>query len=533
MRLKRTIARRVRRLERRLLTAWPNRALLTDHIRRSGFFDAYAYAAAAGLSGLSEKALISHYLANPGGLSPQPRFDAERYRRLAGLALGVDPFVHFVLHRPANGLAEGFEAEIYLAENPDVRLAGWEPVRHFVELGWRQDRLAGPPPPASLVPDFTGLRGRAGLDGEIDVVIPVYRGHAETLCAIHSVLSAKVAQEFRLLIIDDASPEPALSADLTRLEARGLVARLTNPANLGFTATANRGLAAGPGRDTVLLNADCVVHDGWLDRLRAHAYAAGDVGTVTPLSNAATILSYPIRLRDNHSSLELSRAELAALAGRLAPRAVEIPTGVGFCLYVRRDCVEAVGPFDEAAFPRGYGEENDFCLRAAARGWRSLAASDTFVGHLGSVSFGEERAGLLLQGMAAMEARHPGYRARIGAFNRADPLSSVRAELDVARIARAGHSGRLVHGGETAADDLVLRKFAGAADLFHIASPRVRNTPNLPAFSLSEAPVTTAGLLKRLGVDEIVIIEPAMVGRRAAAALEAMAHANNLRFRCG
>ncbi|HEY2179486.1 MAG TPA: glycosyltransferase [Caulobacteraceae bacterium] len=530
--MKRAIARRVRRLERRLIAAWPNRALLADHIRGSGLFDAYAYAAAAKLSGLGERALISHYLANPGSPSPQPRFDGERYRALAGLAPDADPFVHFILNRRADGLAEGFDAEAYLADNPDVRLAGWDPVRHFVERGWREGRLTPPPAPARIAPDFTGLVGRAELAGDIDVVMPVYRGRAETLGAIHSVLSARVARDFRLLIIDDASPEPDLTADLARLEALGLIARQANEANLGFTATANLGLAAGPGRDVVLLNADCQVHDGWLDRLRAHAHGAGNIGTVTPLSNAATILSYPIRLRDNPAPLELSHAELAALAARLALGPVEIPTGVGFCLFVRRDCLDSVGPFDEAAFPRGYGEENDFCLRAARRGWRSLAAADTFVSHIGSRSFGEERHGLLAKGMAAMEAKHPGYRERIGAFNRADSLSSVRANLDLARIARAGHSGRLVHGAPEA-DDLSLRKFAGAADLFDIVSPRAGNTPNLPALRLDAAPGTTAGLLRQMGVDEIVIFEPAMLGRRAVRALMSLASAGSLRIRHG
>jgi len=35
------------------------------------------------------------------------------------------------------------------------------------------------------------------------------------------------------------------------------------------------------------------VADGWLDRLRAHAWSGDHVGTVTPLSNNATICSYP------------------------------------------------------------------------------------------------------------------------------------------------------------------------------------------------------------------------------------------------
>jgi GT2 family glycosyltransferase len=43
--------------------------------------------------------------------------------------------------------------------------------------------------------------------------------------------------------------------------------------------------------------------------------------------------------------------------------------------------MDDIGAFNASAFGRGYGEENDFCLRATARGWRNVAACDVFVRH--------------------------------------------------------------------------------------------------------------------------------------------------------
>ena len=40
-------------------------------------------------------------------------------------------------------------------------------------------------------------------------------------------------------------------------------------------------------------------------------------------------------------------------------------------MLITRQALEAVGLFDPA-FGAGYGEENDFCMRASARGWRHL-----------------------------------------------------------------------------------------------------------------------------------------------------------------
>ena len=80
---------------------------------------------------------------------------------------------------------------------------------------------------------------------------------------------------------------------------------------------------------------------------------------------------------------------LAALAAAAnGAGVVEIPTGVGFCLYLKRDCLAEVGLLREDTFAQGYGEENDFCLRARHLGWRHVAATGVYVGHVGAASFG-------------------------------------------------------------------------------------------------------------------------------------------------
>ena len=97
---------------------------------------------------------------------------------------------------------------------------------------------------------------------------------------------------------------------------------------------------------------------------------------------------------------------------------VDIPTAVGFCMYIRRECLDATGLFREDAFAQGYGEENDFCLRARRLGWRHVAVPGVFVAHTGGASFGAARAQLLARNAAVLERLHPGYRrAGGGAFS--------------------------------------------------------------------------------------------------------------------
>ncbi|CAO3424223.1 glycosyltransferase [Azospirillum doebereinerae] len=288
-------------------------------------------------------------------------------------------------------------------------------------------------------------------DRRTDIVIPVYKGHAETLACLDSVLaSGAVPAGCELVVIDDASPEPALVRDLRALAAAGRITLLRNERNLGFPATVNRGFDLHPDRDVIVLNADTVVSGDWAGRLRRAAYAAHDVGTVTPLSNNATILSYPSSVpagaRTGNDEPPPLTADQAAALDCLASETntglwIEIPTAVGFCMYVRRDCLDEAGGFSEDRFSTGYGEENDFCMRARRLGWRHLAATDTLVAHVGGRSFGSRKALLLARNLRILNQLHPGYDTLIRDFLKRDPLIEARRRLDLARWPREDSQG--------------------------------------------------------------------------------------------
>lgn len=271
----------------------------------------------------------------------------------------------------------------------------------------------------------------------VDVIVPVYRGLALTRACLESLLTAAGHVPHRLVVVNDRSPEPELTDALRALAQSGRVTLLENARNLGFPATANQGLALSPDHDHVLVNSDVLVFDGWLDRLAAAAHAAPDIGTVTPFSNNATICSYPVPNADNPLPADIGPAALDALmASQNAGLTVALPTAVGFCMYIRRDCLTDVGLFDTDAFGLGYGEENDFCLRAAHRGWRHVLAGDVFAVHAGGTSFGAGKNPALARNLAVLAARYPGYLPRVRAFMRRDPVAPLRRSVDVARLAR-------------------------------------------------------------------------------------------------
>ena len=216
----------------------------------------------------------------------------------------------------------------------------------------------------------------------VDVIIPVYTGYDQTLRCIYSALAATQATPFNLLVVNDCSPDSALSSSLRNLAWDGLIELHELPTNLGFVGACNFGMTLHPERDVLLLNSDTEVHNDWLDRLRATACRGDKTATVTPLSNNATICSYPRFVENNIVPLELADAELDALAARVnAGVEVDIPTGVGFCMYIRRACLDELGLFDVEAFGVGTARRT-ICAAAHAHGggatcWRPMSSCAT------------------------------------------------------------------------------------------------------------------------------------------------------------
>jgi GT2 family glycosyltransferase/glycosyltransferase involved in cell wall biosynthesis len=314
-------------------------------------------------------------------------------------------------------------------------------VLHFARFGAAEGRLARPrfspnPAPECFFP-VRGHRNVAVPDRAIDVVIPAYKGVGETEACIASVLSSQSLARFRIVVINDHSPEPELTNSLRRLASDQKIVLIENPINRGFVRSANAGMAAGD-NDVVLLNSDTLVFDGWLDRLAACAYSEKRTGTVTPFSNNATICSYPVFCADNRLPSDFDLATLDAdFANVNRGRSIDIPTAVGFCMYIRRDCLQETGLFDAESFGLGYGEENDFCMRAAAKGWAHKLACDVFVHHAGGVSFGDSSA-RQQSAMRILIKKHPTYLQLVQKHVQANPGNGYRVAVTAHRLRQYG-----------------------------------------------------------------------------------------------
>jgi GT2 family glycosyltransferase len=268
-----------------------------------------------------------------------------------------------------------------------------------------------------------------------DIVVCVHDALADIRLCLDSIAATGDDQPFRLILVDDGS-SPACAAFLRDVAARDPATILNrHDESRGYTRAANVGLRRATADHIVLLNSDTIVTPGWLAGLRECLESDPDIGIVGPLSNAASYQSIPaIRSPSGDWSLNPVPAswsvdQIAALVRQVSPRRFpRFPFLNGFCLMFDRQVIDAIGFFDEEAFPLGFGEENDYCLRARDAGFTLAVADHVYVFHAKSRSFGNtRRTELSAAGRIALEAKHGSARIR-------RDISGIEAHTDLRRL---------------------------------------------------------------------------------------------------
>jgi GT2 family glycosyltransferase len=264
------------------------------------------------------------------------------------------------------------------------------------------------------------------------VVIPVHNAYEKLQTCLASVC-ATVGSATQVIVIDDASTDDRIRPLLEETAAVGgpRWRLVSQPYNLGFVASANLGMRLTQ-TDVILLNSDTEVTPGWLERMTGCLASDGSIATATPWSNNGEIVSIPKFCAanpapSNASGIAERISQFVENSGGL--EYPELPTAVGFCVGISRKAIDEIGMFDAEHFGRGYGEENDFSLRAGKEGFRNVLCVDTYVVHHGGSSFGPLGMRPDEKSMQRLLQLHPGYQEEIAAFIQADPLGPVRDSI--------------------------------------------------------------------------------------------------------
>ena len=272
----------------------------------------------------------------------------------------------------------------------------------------------------------------------IDLIIPVYSGYEQVVACVESVLGSSNLSLYQIVVIYDCGPEESILSYLEQLSNQGKITLLINDRNVGFVAAVNRGMRLNDDTEIILLNSDTVVANNWIDRLADCAASDPSIGTVTPFSNSAEICSFPSICTYNELPFGWKVQALDFLFKEKAPSIpMEIPTGVGFCMYITRASLNEAGFFDEERFGRGYGEENDYCRKILKLGYRNVLCPNTYVYHHGGVSFGDEKPQLVASAMVVLDELYPDYHHAVHQHLLEDPSRPIRHTLLMEMIAQS------------------------------------------------------------------------------------------------
>jgi GT2 family glycosyltransferase/glycosyltransferase involved in cell wall biosynthesis len=357
-----------------------------------------------------------------------PAWYLARYPDVA--AAGLDPLQHFLRYGMALGRdpGPGFDTRYYLASFPDVARAGVPPFIHYLQHGVAEGRS---PAAAVVTPQDCAER--------IDIVVPVYNALADVKVCLASLREKRDGFAVRVIVVNDGSDAETTAWLREYCPCDPVFTLIEHPHNKGYTQAVNTGLRASDAPYVITQNSDTIATSGWLRGLVRCINSAPEIGIAGPLSNAASWQNVP-SLYDETGAFAVndipggrSPDEMALLVARASSRAYpRLPFVNGFCFMIKRAVIDAIGYMDEANFPVGYGEENDFCIRAADAGFKLAIADDTYVFHAKSKSFGHSRRKeLSKQGSETLKRKHgkEKFAALVERVKQTEPLDRVRAAL--------------------------------------------------------------------------------------------------------
>jgi GT2 family glycosyltransferase len=201
---------------------------------------------------------------------------------------------------------------------------------------------------------------------------------------LESLLSLTEYPNYELIVVDNGSTDGTPAYLRLLAERNPQVKLILNPDNAGFAPACNQGLAVAGGDVLVLLNDDTTVAPGWLARLVA-TLEDRTVGLAGPVTNRI----------GNEAEVEVYYKDWGEYLSVAAERArdydgqtFELRALTMFCLAMRRDAFDRIGPLDPR-FEVGMLEDDDYSMRARRQGYRLVCAQDVLVHHFGQTSFGK------------------------------------------------------------------------------------------------------------------------------------------------
>ncbi|MCC7154711.1 MAG: glycosyltransferase family 2 protein [Bryobacterales bacterium] len=245
----------------------------------------------------------------------------------------------------------------------------------------------------------------------ITAIVPTWK-RPDLLSAVLGNLANQQPRLERIVVVDNGSKDG--SGEVARNAGAELVEL---PANRGFAAAVNEGLARAATEWVAIVNNDVALEAGYFERLRR---AAGETGAAfaTGLLCASAA---PERIDATFDLIARSACAWRAGNGREVSAWRAVGGAIAFapftaCL-LRRSAAAGVGKLDERF--ESYLEDADYCLRMARAGFKGVYVPEARGTHAGSSTLGAwnpRSVRLISRNQFFLVAKHfpQGWVSRVG-----------------------------------------------------------------------------------------------------------------------
>ncbi len=208
---------------------------------------------------------------------------------------------------------------------------------------------------------------------DLSIIIVNWNTKDLLLQCLEAVYKGVPEVRHEILIVDNASTDGSGEAVRDRYKDVKLIC---NDQNLGFARANNIALSMMQGRYALLLNTDTVVEEGAIKTLYSFMEAHPESGMACGQllnpdgSRQNSIANFPTLtgLISNESLLRILLPHRFPSKMQNHKHPIEVESGIGACLMVRKLTMERVGLLDESYF--FFLEETDWALRRRQQGWK-------------------------------------------------------------------------------------------------------------------------------------------------------------------